>query len=100
MQTLHDLVRMSALSVGMHHNHTTLLDGPLQMVFDPDRRDRRVGIAGHDIPKNEPETESTGYVNRVVIELSIRRAKQSRVMTVLSLEQTNGSKDFLFLPVR
>ena len=100
MQVLHDLMRMSALPVGMHHDDATLPDEPLQSVFDLDRRERRVGIAGHDIPENELEAEGAGHVDGVVVELPIGRAKQRRVMTVLGFEQANWSENFLFLLVR
>lgn len=100
MQVLHDFMCMSALPVGMHHNHATLLDGPLQMVFDLKRRNRRVGIAGYDIPENELETERTDHVDRDIIEFSIGRTKQRGFMTVSCFEQTNWSEDFLFLFVR
>ena len=100
MQVLHDLVRMSALPVGVHHDDTALPNQPLQLVFDLDRRERRIGIAGHDIPENELEAEGAGHVDGVVIELPIGRAKQRCVMTVLGFEQTNWPENFLFLLVR
>ena len=100
MQVLHDFMCMSALPVRVHHNDATLPDDPLQMVFDPNRRHRRVRIAGYDIPENELETEGTGRVNRDIIELPVGRAKQCRIMTVLGFKQTNRSENFLFLLVR
>jgi len=100
MQVLHDFICMSALPIGMHHNHATLLDGPLQMVFDLKRRNCGVGIAGYDIPENELEAESMGHVNRDVIELSIGWTKQGRLMTVLCSKQANWSENFLFLLAR
>jgi len=75
MQILHDLVRMSALPIGVHHDDTTLPDEPLQSVFDLDRREGWVGIAGHDIPENELEAEGAGHVDDVIVELPIGRAK-------------------------
>ena len=86
MEVLHHLVRMSALPVGVHHDDTTIPDELLQSVFDPDRRERWVGIAGHDIPENELEAEGAGHVDGVIVELPIRRAEQRRVMTVLGFE--------------
>ena len=100
MQVLHDLVRMFAFPVGVHHDDTPLPDELLQSVFDLDRRERRVGIAGHDIPKNKLEAEGAGHVDGVIVELPIRRAEQRRVMTVLGFEQPNWSENFLFLLVR
>ena len=100
MQVLHNLVRMFAFPIGVHHDDTTIPDQPLQLVFDLDCRERRVGIAGHDIPENKLEAESAGHVDSVVVELPIGRAEQRRVMTVLCFEQTNWSENFLFLLVR
>lgn len=100
MQVLYDFMCMSALPVGMHHNHATLLDGPLQMVFDVKRRNRGVGIAGYDIPENELEAEGTDHVDRDIIEFSIGRAKQRGFMAVSCFEQTNWSENFLSLLVR
>ena len=100
MQVLHDFMGMSALPVGMHYNHATLLDGPVQMVFDVKRRNRGVGIAGYDIPENELEAESTDHVDRDIIEFSIGRAKQGGFMAISCFEQTNWSENFLFLLVR
>ena len=97
MQVLHDLVGMSALPVGVHHNDAPLPDKPFQSVFDPDCGESWIGIAGHDIPENELEAEGAGHVDRVVVEFPIGRAKQRRVMTVLGFEQTNRSENFLFL---
>ena len=97
MQVLHNLMRVSALPIGVHYDDATLPDEPLQSIFDLDRRERRVRIPGHDIPENELETESAGYGDGVVVELPIRRAKQRRVMTVLGFEQANWSENFLLL---
>ncbi len=100
MEVLHDFVRMLPLPVGMHYDDATLPDKPLQPALNLARRERGVGIAGHDIPENELEAESAGYVDRVVVELAVGRAKQRRVMAVLGLEQTNWSENFSLLLVR
>lgn len=100
MQVLHNFMCMSALPIGMHHNHAALLDGPLQMGFDLKGRNRRIGIAGYDIPENESKAESTGHVDCDVIELSIGRTKQRRLMTVLCFKETDRSENFFFLLVR
>ncbi len=100
MQILHDLMRMFALPVGMHHDDTSLPDKPLQSALDLDRRERWVGITGHDIPENELEAEGAGHVDRVVVELPVGRTKQRRIMTILGFEQANRSENFLFLLLR
>jgi len=69
------------------------------MVFDLKRRNRRVGIAGYDIPENELETETTDHVDRDIIEFSIGRAKQRRFMAVSCFEQTDWSENFFLLLV-
>ena len=97
MQVLYNLVGMSALPVGVHHNDASLPDKPFQSVFDPDCGEGRIRIAGHDIPENELEAEVAGHVDRVVVELPVGRAKQCGFMTVLGFEQTNRSENFLFL---
>src|SRR5512141_470080 len=100
MEVLHDLVRMLALPVGMHHDDATLSDEPLQSVFDLNSSQCRVRIAGYDIPENELEAESADHVDGLVVELPIGRTKHGRVVTVLGFEQTNRSEDFLFLLFR
>ena len=100
MEILHHLMRMLALPVRMHDDDTSLPDKPLQPTLDLDRRERGVGIAGHDIPQNELEAECAGHINRIVVELSVRRAKQGRIMLVLGFEQANRSEHFLFLLLR
>lgn len=97
MEVLHNLVRMLALPVGMHHNDATLPDEMFQVVFNLKGSQCGVGVAGHDIPKNKLESKGAGYVDGVVIELPIGRAKQGRVVTVLRFEQTNRSEHLLFL---
>jgi hypothetical protein len=97
MQVLHDLVRMNPPPVGVHHDDAAISDEPLQSVFDPDRREGWVWIAGHDIPKNKSKVESVGHTDGVVVELSVGRAKQLCIMTVLGFEKTNRTENFLFL---
>jgi len=100
MEVLHDLIRMLPLPVGMHHDDAALPDKPLQPALNLARRERGIGIAGHDIPQNELEAEGASHIDRVIVEFSIGRAKQGRVVTVLGFEQTNWSENFLFLLFR
>lgn len=97
MEILHHLVSVLALPVGMHHDDAPLSHKPLQSVFDLDRGQGRVWIAGHDIPKNKLESEGAGYVDSLVVKLPVRRTKQSRAVTVFGSEQTDRPKHFLFL---
>ena len=100
MEILHHFMRMLALPVSMHDDDTSLPDKPLQPTLDLDRRERGVGIAGHDIPQNELKAECACHSNRIVVELSIGRAKQSRIMFILGFEQANRSEHFLLLLLR
>ena len=100
MEILHHLMRMLALPVRMHDDDTSLPDKSLQSTLDLDRRERGVGIAGHDIPQNEPEAACAGHIDRVVVELSVGRTKQVRNMLVLGFEQANRSEHFLLLLLR
>ena len=97
MEVLDDLVGMFALSVGMHHDHAALPDQSFQLVFNLDRRNRRVRIARDHVPQNEPKAEGSNHVDGIVVEFPIGRAKQGCPMTVLGIEETNRAKDFLFL---
>ena len=100
MQILHNLVRMFAFPIGVHHDDAPLPDESPQSIFDPDSRERRVGIAGHNIPENKLKAEGPGHLDRVVIELPIGGTEERRVMTVLGFEQMNWTKNFPFLLVR
>ena len=100
MKVLHHLMGVFPLSVGMHHNDAALPDKPLQSTLDLARRERGVRIAGHDIPENKLEAEGSGHVDGVIVELPIGRTEQGRVMMVFGFEQTNQSKNFLFLFLR
>ena len=100
LEVLYCFVRMFPLSVRMHHDDTAIPDKPLQSAFDLVRRQRGVRIAGHDIPENKLEAEGSGHVDGVIVELPIGRTEQGRVMMVFGFEQTNRSKNFLFLFLR
>jgi len=100
MEILYYLMRMLALPVCMHDDDTSLPDKPLQPTLDLDRRERGVGIAGHDIPQNELEAECACHSDRVVVELSVGRTKQRRIMFILGFEQANRSEHFLLLLLR
>ena len=84
----------------MQHNNAARFDPFFDASHDLVGRQSRIGVAGLDIPLNEPKSQCPDDIHGDVIIFPERRTKEDGLMGIVFAQQLDRTGDFVALFIR